>query len=170
MPDPRAQAIYRQAASDPDPSLRRAAEKALQDVGVQGDSQLSLPSGSTARPPDIATLRQFALGHLADPRKGEDLFFENREIACGRCHAAAGRGAGTPGPDLSGLASRRDKVELIRTLLEPSERVAAAHQPVKRLASTLTPLEFTDLIGFLEGLKQPAAQKNTIADGPPPRR
>ncbi len=71
-----------------------------------------------------------------------------------------GRGAGTPGPDLSGLASRSDKVQLIRSLLEPSPRVAAAHQPVKSPASTLTPLEFTDLIGFLERLKQPAAERN----------
>ena len=110
---------------------------------------------------NVETLRQFALSHLADPRKGEELFFENRDIACGRCHAAAGRGAGTPGPDLSGLASRSDKVQLIRCLLEPSHRVAAAHQPVKSLAGTLTPLEFTDLIGFLERLKQPAAERNT---------
>ncbi|MGZ3414125.1 MAG: c-type cytochrome [Isosphaeraceae bacterium] len=82
-------------------------------------------------------------------------------MACGQCHAAAGRGAGTSGPDLSGLASRSDKVQLIRSLLEPSPRVAAAHQPVKNLVGTLTPLEFTDLIGFLERLKQPAAERNT---------
>ncbi|MGO8899272.1 MAG: hypothetical protein ACLQU5_13140, partial [Isosphaeraceae bacterium] len=61
----------------------------------------------------------------------------------------------------SGLASRSDKVQLIRSLLEPSHRVATAHQPVKSLAGTLTPLEFTDLIGFLERLKQPAAERNT---------
>ncbi|MGD0041284.1 MAG: HEAT repeat domain-containing protein, partial [Isosphaeraceae bacterium] len=161
MPDPRAEAIYRQAAIDPDPSLHRAGEKALQAIRGQVDPQIQLTGGSHERASGIETLRQFALHHLADPRKGEELFFENRDIACGRCHAAAGRGAGTTGPDLSGLASRSDKVQLIRSLLEPSPRLAAAHQPVKSLASTLTPLEFTDLIGFLERLKQPAAERNT---------
>jgi len=159
MPDPRAEAIYRQAASDPDPSLRRAGAKALESIRGQVDPQVQLTGGSAAQAFSTETLRQFALSHLADPRKGEEIFFEDREIACGRCHAAAGRGVGTPGPDLSGLASRSDKVQLIRSLLEPSPRLAAAHQPVKSLASTLTPLEFTDLIGFLERLKQPAAEK-----------
>jgi HEAT repeat protein len=155
MPDPRAEAIYRQAAGDPDPALRRAGAKALQAIRAQVDPQIQPTGGSQGRTPRVETLRQFALSHLADPRKGEELFFENRDIACGRCHAAAGRGVGTPGPDLSGLASRSDKVQLIRSLLEPSPRLAAAHQPVKSLAATLTPLEFTDLIGFLERLKQP---------------
>ena len=153
MPDPRAEAIYLQAASDTDPSLRRAGGKALQEIHGQVDPQVKLAGGSPAQAPGIETLRRFALGHLADPLKGEVLFFENRDIACGRCHAAAGRGAGTPGPDLSGLAARIDKVQLIRALLEPSQRVAAAHKPVKSLASSLTPLEFTDLIGFLESQK-----------------
>ena len=161
MPDPRAEAIYRQAASDPDPSLRRAGEKALQAIRGQVDPQIQLAGGSHERASGVESLRQFALSHLADPRKGEELFFENKDIACGQCHAAAGRGAGTSGPDLSGLASRSDKVQLIRSLLEPSPRVAAAHQPVKNLVGTLTPLEFTDLIGFLERLKQPAAERNT---------
>ncbi|MGA8348608.1 MAG: HEAT repeat domain-containing protein, partial [Isosphaeraceae bacterium] len=161
MPDPRAEAIYRQAASDPDPSLRRAGEKALQAIRGQVDPQIQLAGGSHERASGVESLRQFALSHLADPRKGEELFFENRDIACGQCHAAAGRGAGTSGLDLSGLATRCDKVQLIRSLLEPSPRVAAAHQPVKSLAGTLTPLEFTDLIGFLERLKQPAGERNS---------
>ncbi len=159
MPDPRAEAIYRQAAGDSDPALRRAGAKALQAIRAQVDPQIQLSGGPQGQTPRVETLRQFALGHLADPRKGEELFFENRDIACGRCHAAAGRGAGTPGPDLSGLAARSDKAQLIRSLLEPSPRLAAAHQPVKSLASTLTPLEFTDLIGFLERLKQPETGK-----------
>jgi mono/diheme cytochrome c family protein len=155
MPDSRAEAIYRQATVDSDPSLRRAGEQALKEIRVRVDPQVKLTVGSAPRG-DIETLRRFALDHLADPRKGEELFFENRDLACGRCHAAAGRGPGTPGPDLGRLASRSDKGRLIRSLLEPSPQVAAAHQPVKSLASTLTPLEFTDLIGFLQRLKQPS--------------
>jgi HEAT repeat protein len=156
--DPRAEAIYREAANDPDPSLRRAGEKALHDIRGQVDPQLRLTGGPALRSTDNETLRRFALTHLADPRKGEVLFFENREIACGQCHAAAGRGAGTPAPDLNGLGSRYNKVQLIDSLLEPSPEVAAAHQSVRSLAGKLTPLEFTDLIGFLERLKQHAAE------------
>ena len=83
MPDPRAEAIYRQAASDPDPSLRRAGEKALQDIRGQVDPQITLAGGSSARASDIERLRQFALSHLADPRKGKS--FSSKT---GRSHAA----------------------------------------------------------------------------------
>ncbi len=165
MPDPRALAIYRQAAGDPDPSLRRAADKALENFPGQVDPQVTR-AGTPGNPQTATgTLRQFALNRLADPRHGEELFFENPSIGCGHCHAAAGRGAGASGPDLTGLASRRDKTAIIGLLLEPSAQVAAAHQPVKSLASVLTPLEFTDLIGFLDKLKQPSAKKPT---GPTP--
>ena len=72
MPDPRAEAIYRQAASDPDPSLRRAGEKALQAIRGQVDPQIQLAGGSHERASGVESLRQFALSHLADPRKGEE--------------------------------------------------------------------------------------------------
>jgi HEAT repeat protein/glucose/arabinose dehydrogenase len=160
MPDPRASAIYRQAASDPDPSLRRAAAKAMQAIGGQVDPNLVRTGGFPARVTDIEPLRRFALSHPADPRKGEELFFANAGIACGRCHSAAGRGVGSSGPDLSGFALQLDKAQMISLLLEPPARVAAAHQPIKNLAGVLTPLEFTDLIGFLERLKQPAVERN----------
>jgi HEAT repeat protein len=157
--DPRAETVYRQAAVDPDPSLRRAGEKALHDIRGQVDPQVKLAAGSAARASDIDGLRKFALSHPADPRKGEVLFFEKIEIGCGGCHAAAGRGAGTPAPDLNGLGSKYEKAQLIHCLLEPIPKVAAAHQPMKNLARTLTPLEFTDLIGFLSGLKQTESEK-----------
>ena len=49
MPDPRAEAIYLQAASDTDPSLRRAGGKALQEIHGQVDPQVKLAGGSPGK-------------------------------------------------------------------------------------------------------------------------
>ena len=51
-------------------------------------------------------------------------------IGCVRCHSAGGRGTATIGPDLTGLASKYDRAELIRSVLEPSSRIATGYQPV----------------------------------------
>ena len=81
----------------------------------------SAPAGSGDRPEE---LRTFALANLGDPRKGEQLFFESGGVGCFRCHSAGGRGSARVGPDLSGVGSLYDKAELIRSVLEPSSRVA----------------------------------------------
>ena len=44
-----------------------------------------------------------------------------------KCHAAAGRGTARIGPDLSGLALKFDKAEIIRSVLEPSNRIASGY-------------------------------------------
>jgi len=75
-------------------------------------------------------LRAFALGHDGDPRNGEAIFFDPKGISCGKCHAAGGRGTANVGPDLTGLALKYDKAELIRSVLEPSNRIATGYQPV----------------------------------------
>jgi putative heme-binding domain-containing protein len=75
-------------------------------------------------------LRQFAMSHDGDARRGEALFFDSRRLDCGRCHSAGGRGTATTGPDLTGLALKYDRAELIRSVLEPSSRIAVGYQPV----------------------------------------
>ncbi len=47
-----------------------------------------------------------------------------------KCHAANGRGTANVGPDLTGLALKYDKAEIIRSVLEPSNRLATGYQPV----------------------------------------
>jgi putative heme-binding domain-containing protein len=130
-----------------------------------------------------------------------------------------GRGHSTIGPDLSGLASKYDRAELIRSVLEPSSRIAIGYQPViiatsegkvvtgvlraetetlveladsdgkitrvaksaiqerrvgdvsimpARLAETLSPVDFADLIGFLSTLKQGADATGDPAPKPKP--
>ena len=44
--------------------------------------------------------------------------------------AAAGKGNANVGPDLTGLALKYDRTEIIRSVLEPSTRIATGYQPV----------------------------------------
>jgi putative heme-binding domain-containing protein len=173
-----------------------------------------MPAGTTlagaATPrPSAEDLRRFAMQHDGDARRGEALFFDPRRLDCSRCHAAGGRGSATIGPDLTGLALKYDRAELIRSVLEPSSRIADGYQPVvvatrdgrvysgiiraetadaidladaearisrvpkrdvdvrrtgttsimpARLAESLSPAEFADLISYLASLKQPPAR------------
>ncbi len=149
-------------------------------------------------------MQAYALAHQGDARRGEDLFFDPNGIGCARCHAAGGRGTARIGPDLTGLALKFDRAEIIRSILEPSSRIATGYQPVvlattggtvlsgilraetdaelelitsdlkplrvpksdidvrragavslmpAGLADRLTPTEFTDLIAYLQSLK-----------------
>jgi putative heme-binding domain-containing protein len=75
-------------------------------------------------------LQSFALAHTGDPRHGEEIFFDPKGIGCIKCHAAGGRGTANIGPDLTGLASKYDKAEIIRSVLDPSDRIATGYQSV----------------------------------------
>ncbi len=95
--------------------------------------QLSNPSepifAAKPRPSGIEALRSFALGHSGDARKGEELFFDAKGLNCVKCHSAGGRGTTNAGPDLTGLALKYDKAEIVRSVLEPSSRIATGYQP-----------------------------------------
>ncbi len=77
----------------------------------------------------VDDLRRVALQHNGDPRRGGDIFFDPKGVGCVRCHSAGGRGTSTIGPDLTGLALKYDRAELIRSVLEPSNRIATGYQP-----------------------------------------
>jgi putative heme-binding domain-containing protein len=98
--------------------------------GVQVASISPSSSGRTPAPPSLDALRSFALDHRGDPRKGAEIFFNPQGVGCVRCHRAAGRGSSAIGPDLTGLASKYDRAEIIRSVLEPSARIAMGFQSV----------------------------------------
>jgi putative heme-binding domain-containing protein len=77
----------------------------------------------------VDDLRRVALQHNGDPRQGEEIFFDPKRVGCFRCHSAGGRGTSTIGPDLTGLALKYDRAELIRSVLEPSSRIATGYRP-----------------------------------------
>jgi putative heme-binding domain-containing protein len=70
------------------------------------------------------------MSHEGDPRQGEAIFFDARRAGCARCHSVGRQGTATIGPDLTGLALKYDRAELIRSVLEPSSRIATGYQPV----------------------------------------
>ncbi len=97
-------------------------------VQVSEPSTIALAGLSKGTNPEA--LRSFAMSHEGDTRRGEQLFFDEKGIGCVKCHAVSGRGASTVGPDLAGLSLKYDKAELIRSVLEPSNRIATGYQPV----------------------------------------
>ena len=155
--------------------------KSRQGIGAWSFSvQVSEPSpiALVARPPgfDPETYRAFAADHDGDPRRGESIFFDVKGIGCARCHAAAGRGKADLGPDLTGLAAKYDRAELIRSVLEPSARIATGFQPV--LVSTTDGkvfsglvrsesdalLELVDADGKATKITKPAIEERRIGD------
>jgi mono/diheme cytochrome c family protein len=102
--------------------------KARQRIGMWSFSlQISDPlpvdvptqSGGTK----LEQLRAFGLRDDGDPKRGEAIFFDADGIGCARCHSAGGRGNAKIGPDLTGLALKYDRAEIIRSVLEPSSRI-----------------------------------------------
>ncbi len=94
----------------------------------------------------VEGLRAFALSHQGDPRHGEQLFFDAKGVGCGKCHAVGGKGKANVGPDLTGLAGKYDKAEIIRSVIEPSARIATGFQPLLIAKS-----DGTVLTGLLRG-------------------
>jgi len=109
--------------------------RARQGIGVWSFSlQVAEPSESlfATRPGSVGLeeLRTFALENEGNPARGEAIFFDARGIGCAKCHSAGGRGKANVGPDLTGLALNHDKAEIIRSVLDPSSRIATGYQPV----------------------------------------
>ena len=109
------------------------------------------PSALAARPTPVQRegLRAFALKRSGDPRNGELIFHESAGgVGCIRCHSVSGRSATSPGlgPDLSGLALKYDKAEIIRSVLDPSDRIAVG------FAATMVALhDGTTATGVIKG-------------------
>jgi putative heme-binding domain-containing protein len=80
------------------------------------------------RGPDEEALAAYAMTNAGDPKRGAALFFNDNGAGCARCHAAGGRGTATIGPDLTGIASKYDRLELVRSVLDPAGRVAPGYQ------------------------------------------
>ncbi|GAC1467639.1 MAG: hypothetical protein NVSMB9_09440 [Isosphaeraceae bacterium] len=80
--------------------------------------------------PTLEERRAFALQHAGDPRVGETIFFDAKGIGCVKCHSIGQKGTSRIGPDLTGLALKYDRAEIIRSVLEPSNRIANGYNPV----------------------------------------
>ena len=144
-------------------SLRKGVNRVLvltrQGVGTWSFgvqiSEASSPqlAGLTTGPVGVETLRAFALSHPGSAQNGETLFFDAKGVGCVKCHAAGGRGTAQVGPDLTGLVLKYDKAEVVKSVLEPSNRLATGYQPwllARHDGTVLTGLLRTETDTYLE--------------------
>ncbi len=76
---------------------------------------------------DPARFADFASKHGGDVVRGQKLFADQKGIGCVKCHAVSGSG-GNIGPDLGGVGARYPRAELIRSVLEPSNRIVDGYE------------------------------------------
>ena len=131
--------------------INRIVVRTRQGIGVWSFSlQLAAGSDLSSAPSNDRTsrdeLRDYALTHPGDAKKGEAFFFDPNGVGCVKCHAAAGRGTSRIGPDLSGLALKYDKAEIIRSVLDPSNRIASGY-----LSAVVARTDGTVSSGLLRG-------------------
>ena len=61
--------------------------------------------------------------HGGDAKRGEDIFYNRRDVQCRRCHKIDGSG-GEAGPDLTGIASKQSREYLLEAIVLPSAKIA----------------------------------------------
>ena len=95
---------------------------------------------------------------VADAGRGRKIFMEHPMAACNRCHALEGKG-GFVGPWLDGIANRKDRDYLYKSLVEPAAELAEGFE--KLVASPMPPMnivlsdqELADVMAFLLTLKK----------------
>jgi quinoprotein glucose dehydrogenase len=70
-----------------------------------------------------------ALLQGGNPNRGRDAFVENPAAQCTRCHTVRNAGSDV-GPNLTGVATRLTREQILESLLEPSARIAAGYGTV----------------------------------------
>ncbi|MFV2070802.1 MAG: HEAT repeat domain-containing protein, partial [Pirellulales bacterium] len=93
-------------------------DKQLAEIAVAEESPIPLVAKL-----EPAAYAQYAIDHRGDPRRGQKLFADTEGIGCVKCHVVGGAGAANIGPDLLGVGAKYPRRELIRSVLEPSNRI-----------------------------------------------
>ncbi|MEO2045971.1 MAG: HEAT repeat domain-containing protein [Pirellulales bacterium] len=70
-----------------------------------------------------ASYVQYANDHGGDSNRGQQLFADPKGIGCIKGYLVGGVGTTNIGPDLRGIGAKYSRSELIRSVLEPSNRV-----------------------------------------------
>jgi putative heme-binding domain-containing protein len=97
------------ALANPAPQVRDLFERFIPD------EQRVRRLGSTIRPEQILSLK-------GDAGRGRELFFKMAGLQCANCHRVGGTGS-TLGPDLSQLAARFNRAQILESILEPSKNI-----------------------------------------------
>jgi putative heme-binding domain-containing protein len=75
---------------------------------------------------DDAVYRDFAREHPGDPARGYQVFRRESGPMCIRCHTVYGEG-GAVGPDLSDLARKHTRAEIVEQVLAPSAEIESGY-------------------------------------------
>jgi len=106
--------------------LHRSLERALFLI-VLGTSIALQAADST---PDKARrdreYRDFAMGREGNPKRGWELFNDEKRAGCSKCHSVDGS-ASKAGPDLYAVGDKFPRGELIRAVQEPSASIAIGY-------------------------------------------
>src|SRR5262245_34428717 len=99
-------------------------------LGQQGNGgKKSLPAGREsdlpARKSDPNALRQAAMNHGGDPKRGKAIY-DSMAARCATCHKVHGKG-GDGGPDLSQVGGKLDRTHLIESILDPSAEIVQGY-------------------------------------------
>jgi putative heme-binding domain-containing protein len=76
---------------------------------------------------DISAYREHGLKNKGNAERGKTLFFDTKGVGCVKCHAVGEEGSKI-GPNLAGIGAKYPREELVRSILEPSARVAESFQ------------------------------------------
>lgn len=79
--------------------------------------------------PEVEDYRKFAIEHPGDAQHGYKLFRLPSGPMCIRCHTVFGEGAQV-GPDLSDVAAKYGRDELLQSILAPSQRIAEGYNSI----------------------------------------
>jgi mono/diheme cytochrome c family protein len=95
--------------------------------------------------------------------RGQKIFLEHPLAACNRCHALEGKG-GFVGPYLDGIAVRKERDYIYKSLIDPTAELAEGFDklgssPMPPMNIVLSDQEIADVMAFLMTLKKPADPK-----------
>jgi putative heme-binding domain-containing protein len=110
----------------------------------------------SARPQtSLEEFTRFAVEHRGDAGRGRALFTDAERLSCSKCHRARGTG-GEVGPDLSEVAGKFKRPQLIESVLEPSRQIVEGYRS--------TALALADGRVFAGIVKEEVAGKITLVD------
>jgi len=98
-------------------------------VALTTTSNYAFLQGPSAAGFDPDRFKATAMRGLGKPDHGKALFNDLKGLACVKCHVVGGQG-GAVGPELSGVAAKYPREELVTSVLYPSARISSGYEPV----------------------------------------
>jgi putative heme-binding domain-containing protein len=107
--DPTRAQVLAAALKRPEPQIRDLFERFIPD------DQRVKRLGTAIKPEQILSLK-------GDAGRGKELFFKSAVLQCANCHRVNGTG-NTLGPDLSQIAKKYTRAQILESILEPSKTI-----------------------------------------------